>query len=108
MIDYTLILRQKYPGEEWTLVGDDYDGLIWHSNSPKPTKEHLDSLWESVHLDNANERIKRQRQAAYAIEVDPLFFKWQRGESTEQEWLSAVQRVKNRYPYDPSYDEAAE
>ena len=38
------------------------------------------------------------RKAAYAAESDPLFFKYQRGESTEQEWLDAVQAIKARYP----------
>lgn len=38
------------------------------------------------------------RQAAYRQEADPLFFKWQRGEATEQEWLDKVQEIRDRYP----------
>ena len=38
------------------------------------------------------------RRAAYIAESDPLFFKYQRGEATEQEWLDAVQAIKARYP----------
>ena len=38
------------------------------------------------------------RRAAYIAEADPLFFKVQRGEATEQEWLDAVQAIKARYP----------
>lgn len=38
------------------------------------------------------------RRAAYAAESDPVFFKWQRGEATEQEWLDAVAAVKAAHP----------
>jgi hypothetical protein len=48
MIDYALILTRKYEGSEWTLDGDDYSGLTWISDSPKPTKATLDNLWETV------------------------------------------------------------
>ena len=41
---------------------------------------------------------KEQRQQAYEQEADPLFFKWQRGEVTEQEWLDKVQQIRERYP----------
>jgi hypothetical protein len=40
----------------------------------------------------------QQRRNAYAEEADPLFFKWQRGESTEQEWLDKVAEIKSRFP----------
>ena len=48
MIDYTLILTKKYQGSEWILDGDDYAGLIWLSDSKKPTKKELDDAWDSV------------------------------------------------------------
>jgi len=38
------------------------------------------------------------RKAAYIAEADPLFFRAQRGEITEQEWLDKVAEIKARYP----------
>jgi predicted NBD/HSP70 family sugar kinase len=38
------------------------------------------------------------RKAAYAAEADPLFFRAQRGEIPEQEWLDKVAEIKARYP----------
>ena len=38
------------------------------------------------------------RAGAYRNESDPLFFKWQRNEATEQEWLDKVAEIKARYP----------
>jgi hypothetical protein len=48
MIDYTLILSRKYPGAQWILRGDDYDGLDWLDETAKPTKAELDAQWEIV------------------------------------------------------------
>jgi len=58
MIDYTLILTKKYAGSEWTLNGDDYEGLTWLSDTPKPTKEELDGLWESTLQQVADEKAQ--------------------------------------------------
>ena len=50
---------------------------------PAPTKEQQEAA----------------RQAAYQLEADPLFFKWQRGSATEAEWLDMIADIKLRYPY---------
>lgn len=47
------------------------------------------------------EQIKSMRQNAYLRESDPLFFKAQRGEATQQDWLDKVEEIKNRYPMPP-------
>lgn len=45
-----------------------------------------------------NLQAKANRADAYRNESDPLFFKWQRGEATQQEWLDKVAEIKARYP----------
>ena len=45
MIDYTKILSLNYPGTQWTLNGDSYEGLDWLDSTPKPTQAELDALW---------------------------------------------------------------
>jgi hypothetical protein len=52
-------------------------------STPAPTKEQQEAA----------------RQAAYQLEADPLFFKWQRGTATEAEWLDMIAEIKLRYPY---------
>ena len=39
------------------------------------------------------------RQAAFQREADPLFFKWQAGEGTKEEWQAKRQEIRERYPY---------
>lgn len=48
MIDYPAILTRHYPNTEWTLNGDEYDGLTWLSDTPKPSKAELDGLWDAI------------------------------------------------------------
>jgi hypothetical protein len=67
MIDYTLILTKKYAGSEWTLNGDDYEGLTWLSDTPKPTQAELDALWESTKAQVAEEKAQADATKASAL-----------------------------------------
>jgi len=98
-MDIAAILTEKYPGAQWTLDGDDYTGLNWLDDSPKPTKKTLEKAWPEVQQARQLKSIQDARAVAYAQTADPLFFKFQRGEVTEQEWLDAVQAVKDAHPY---------
>jgi hypothetical protein len=99
MTDYPAVLTALYPDAEWSLNGDSYDGLVWHSEGDAPTQAELDAAWPQVQYDRAYAQVERARHAAYIEDADPLFFKWQRGTGTEQEWLDAVQAVKDAHPY---------
>ena len=41
MTDIAFTLTHSHPGSEWTLDGDDYAGLTWLSDTPKPTEQEL-------------------------------------------------------------------
>ena len=59
MTDYAIVLTRRYAGNEWTLNGDEYTGLIWLSDTPKPTKAKLDSLWAEVQQEIADEKTAK-------------------------------------------------
>jgi hypothetical protein len=42
--------------------------------------------------------IESARKSAFEEEADPLFFKYQRGEATQQEWLDKIAEIKARFP----------
>lgn len=102
MIDYTAILKANYPNCEWTLNGDEYDGLVWLSDTPKPSQAELDAAWPQVQYDNQVALVEQNRLVAYEQQSDPIFFKWQRGDATEAEWREAVAKVKLDNPYPPA------
>jgi hypothetical protein len=66
MIDYTLILRTEYSGDEWSLNGDDYAGLTWLSSTPKPSKATLDGKWAKV-LEKYQADIDAKAEAKAAL-----------------------------------------
>ena len=67
-----------------TTIGWLYDGITFTEPPPYvPSKEVQ----------------QEARAAAYKAESDPLFFKYQRSEATEQEWLDKIEEIKLRYPY---------
>jgi hypothetical protein len=59
VIDYTAILTRRYAGKQWTLNGDDYTGLTWLDDSPKPSKATLDGLWSEVQTEIADEAANK-------------------------------------------------
>jgi len=47
-MEIKLILETNYKGKIWALIGEDYEGLEWLDESPKPTKTKLESEWPGV------------------------------------------------------------
>jgi len=41
MTDISFTLTHSHPDAEWTLDGDDYAGLTWLSDTPKPTEQEI-------------------------------------------------------------------
>jgi len=67
------------------------------------TPVNENGIWKQVWtvqdktLDEINAIQESNRKQAYIEESDPLFFKWQRGEATQQEWLDKVAEIKSRW-----------
>lgn len=63
----------------------------------EPTPEELAARAEVDYQSALADRDQALREAL-AIEADPQFFRWQRGEATKEGWLEAVAGVKARFP----------
>lgn len=101
-VDYAAVLVAKYPGTQWTLDGDNYDGLTWLDSTPKPSQAELDALWPQVDYENQCDTVSNTRHKEYIKTSDPIFFEWQRGTKTQAEWDAAVQAIKDANPYPPA------
>lgn len=66
MPDYGLILSVNYLNTQWSLNGDSYDGLVWLSDTPKPTQEELDALWIPTQNTVAKAACKNQAKSLLA------------------------------------------
>jgi hypothetical protein len=91
--DKSLILQDNGAGTlRWFEVGSpEYAALLPQAlpyvPPPAPTPEEIQA------------QMRAARAAAYAAEADPLFFKWQAGESAQADWLAKRAEIRARYPY---------
>ena len=97
-MDYAIILADKYEGRQFS-VGETYESIVALDDGPIPSQQELDALWPEVQHTRAVRAVEAQRAQAYRDEADPLFFRYQAGEATKEEWEQARQAVRDRYPY---------
>ena len=99
MTDYAAVLTAIRPGAQWTLDGDDYAGLTWLDDSPKPTKKTLDDAWPQVQYDREHADIEAQRRARYQTETDGIYFEAVRGDGNLDAWKAATAQIRDDLPY---------
>jgi hypothetical protein len=99
MTDYAAVLTVLYPGAEWSLNGDSYDGLVWLSDSEMPSQSELDEAWPQVQYDREYAQVEAQRRERYQVETDGMFFAAQREGGDLTEWQAAVDAIKAELPY---------
>jgi len=92
-------VKQKARNDDGTWKADD-------PSTPEDEAWEYVQVWElepytpeevTSNISKYNSRQEALRAQAYRTESDPLYFKWKRGEATEQEWLDAVANVKSTY-----------
>jgi hypothetical protein len=66
-MDISAILQSKYFGSEWVLVGEDYSGLTWMSDTPKPSQKALEDAWPEVQAELAAKAQAKIDNKASAI-----------------------------------------
>jgi len=98
-MDIPAVLDSIRPGTVWVLDGDDYSGLTWLDDSPKPTKKTLDDAWPQVQYDLALREVELARRLRYEAETDGMFFSAQRDGGDLTAWQAAVNQIKADLPY---------
>lgn len=63
------------------------------------TENTFDAEAMAIEYEKQKEEIANiNKMLAYQKIADPIFFKWQAGEATEEQWLEARRQVKDLYP----------
>jgi len=65
-MDIPAVLQYLRPNEEWTLNGDDHDGLTWLSETTKPTLDECQKAWKEIEHDYRLRPIRAKRDALLA------------------------------------------
>lgn len=47
-MDIAIALSYLRPGEEWVLDGNDYENLVWVSDTKKPTLKQIEAVYDAA------------------------------------------------------------
>jgi hypothetical protein len=86
-------------------ISIELDGTVWTGTDPDrvyPDPAPIDAEYARLMAQQPHDQVEAARLYAYEQTSDPLYFKWQRGDATEAEWLAAVAQVKADNPYPPA------
>ena len=89
---------KHYKDSQNNLFGFD-DNVVAPAGYIEITIEEAKEIADSKTPPVTRDHIEKMRAYAFTTEADPLFFKSQRGEATEAEWLAKVEEIRSRYPY---------
>ena len=91
-----LAIYALYP--QVVMIDDTAGALDAHGNKVEIDEAVVAA--EAVRLEaiEAVKRIEADRKSAYQAEADPLFFKWQAGEGTQEEWQAKREEIRQRFP----------
>ena len=64
MTSLAQVINYLYSGSEYTLEGDTYAGLTWHSSTPKPTEKELEDARDSVGAQIAKDEADKEKTRA--------------------------------------------
>ena len=97
MRDLSKALTSLYPGAQWVLKGDNYEGLDWlpGNTKPKPTKEELEVEADRLHQEWLNNQYQRDRAKAYPSFADQFDTLYHGGYDA---WKASIDEVKDRFP----------
>jgi hypothetical protein len=92
-MDITKALVSLRPGAQWSLNGDDYEGLIWFDENelPPPTEEEVQAEVERLQAEYEYNQYQRDRASTYpSIEeqLDTLYHQGYDG------WKASIDEVK--------------
>lgn len=96
-VDLTSVLASLRPNAKWAVR----DNIIqWlDETQTQPTEKEIQQELQRLQEEYPKKVAQASRAAAYSQEADPLFFQYQAGEVTKEEWLAKREEIRTRYPY---------
>lgn len=74
------------------------EGTIIIERPMTPEEKAERAAWKKAEPARLKAEAEEARRQAYVRVSDPVFFQWQRGEKTEQDWKDAIAQVEADYP----------
>ena len=92
-----LAILSLRPAAEFVMYGDE---LVWlDKKQSKPSDDEIKAELKRLIEAQPDKDAKVGRLEAMRNEADPIFFKYQRGEATKEEWVAKIDDIRKRFPY---------
>lgn len=100
MITLSRAIKSLNPKAAFVIENNDYSTVQWMPDHEgvKPTAEEVQAELTRLQAEAPLKEVEKNRQLAYEKESDPLFFKWQAGEATQEEWIAKRNEIRAKYP----------
>lgn len=99
-MDIAKAIQKIRPGSIFTINDNRFESIVWFDKQTKqPSYKEVEQAWLEVEKEIKFLEIEKKRQDMYRNISDPIFFKYQRGDATKEEWLQSVQEIKDGLPY---------
>ena len=85
------------PDAHFVLRGDDLEWLDQHQTQPSDAE--IQAELDRLTAEQPHKEAQQQRAAAYAVEADPLAFKYLRDEVDLEQWKAKINEIRARFPY---------
>lgn len=101
-MDITKALVNLRPGAQWSLNGDEYEGLVWLDEiQTKPTEEEVNQEIERLKAEYEKKKYQRLRASEYPDlkELADALYWSSKGDNTRlDEYYAKCEAVKLKYP----------
>lgn len=77
---------------------EETEGTIIIERPMTPEEKAERAAWKKEEPARLKAQAEEARRQGYQTISDPVFFQWQRGEKTEQDWKDAILEVEKLYP----------
>jgi hypothetical protein len=94
--DITHALQTLRPGAIWSLIGDNYEDLVWNDETQvKPSEKELNDEISRLQAEYNSVEYKRLRSEAYPSIEDQLDLIYHEG---IESWHAMIKSIKDAHP----------
>jgi len=94
--DITHALQSLKPGSAWSIIGDNYEDLIWNGEAnEKPSEEELNDEIARLQAEYDEDEYKRLRSKAYPPIEEQLDLIYHEGIDS---WQALIKSIKDAHP----------
>lgn len=105
-IKYDQAMHHGYAGKMYGCVDETYEGINWfEEDEPKPTREELEAIWETIKDVETNRALDDERKMAYPTTEELVVALWEKLVETDgltSQAISDLQQlrlsVKQQFP----------